>query len=328
MFDPIRSRRLSPADRDRSTPRLPWLCPARPSGQRRAFTLVELLVVIGIIAVLISLLLPTLKGARRAAEAVTCAANLRQIHAAMMAYARENGDYFHIAPNYGLWERPVGTLLGPDNGYAYWGVAYLRYLSTAAARIMPERSGTAVLPAGSDGEAVLDKARAIFRCKTATWMDPDGLGGSGAYSDPKQMATYGLNRQVISRYSSVLGRWVGRKVAGFKAPSETIVAQDAVEHVLDANGDLLTNHAASEITSGSNRGTLQWTVQFQNLTQWRVPGGASYAFPRAIYEFYRHNKNCNVLWLDGHVSTIAISQGRDVPVRFYSGQRENRIVQP
>lgn len=76
--------------------------------RHRAFTLVELLVVIGIIGLLIAILVPALNGARKRAADVKCRSNLRQIGQALLMYSNNNNGY--IIPSYHM----TGVTGGPD----------------------------------------------------------------------------------------------------------------------------------------------------------------------------------------------------------------------
>lgn len=73
--------------------------------RRKGFTLVELLVVIGIIALLISVLLPSLNKARSAAVRATCQSNMQQLGQLWHMYANDyKGAFPDAAQGYGTWE--------------------------------------------------------------------------------------------------------------------------------------------------------------------------------------------------------------------------------
>ena len=71
-------------------------------SRKKAFTLVELLVVIGIIAVLIGILLPTLSRARESARSIKCASNQRQLALAIKLFAQEHKGYMPAASDEAL----------------------------------------------------------------------------------------------------------------------------------------------------------------------------------------------------------------------------------
>ena len=94
----------------------------RSQNNRKAFTLVELLVVIVIIAILAGMLLPAVQAAREAGRRSSCANNLKQIGLAMLNF--ENA-YKGLPPRrYG----PTWTPAVANKGYCGWGAVILPYL--------------------------------------------------------------------------------------------------------------------------------------------------------------------------------------------------------
>lgn len=94
--------------------------------QRCAFTLVELLVVISIIALLISLLLPVLAAARQLAERVVCASNMRQCGLEMTEYSLSNRDCVPFGYTWGALavSNQIYTATGGVAGLTQLGFLY------------------------------------------------------------------------------------------------------------------------------------------------------------------------------------------------------------
>ncbi len=151
-------------------------------NKSQSFTLIELLIVITIIAVLASLLLPSLRTAREQAKRLSCVANLSQIGIAMFAYAGDNDTAIPV-PDY-----------RNNSNYNWAGILVGRSYLTA--------------PTGTSGWAPTKDA-SVFKC--ASGLDDYVLTSTDAaatsFSDPQtarpyQGRVYGTNKYVHSWYAA------------------------------------------------------------------------------------------------------------------------------
>lgn len=126
-------------------------CSHSGASLRSAFTLVELLVVIGIIALLVAILLPTLNKAREQGNWAACLSNMKQIGNALIFYANENHGYY---------PRPASGSNGamPDD-YIFWQTVPVPGRNPDDSALAPYLNAKG------------DKFLAIMRCPTDLFAD-------------------------------------------------------------------------------------------------------------------------------------------------------------
>src|SRR4051794_7476391 len=164
------------------------IAPPELNGSHRAgFTLVELLVVIGIIAILISFLMPSARRARQSAQSAQCMSNLRGWGQAVVMYTVENRGRYWID-----W----GNYPPPGSGVGTW----VRVLSSYYRNV----EGFRLCPVAVD--------------PTDSWGSPTFTGWGpipaslGSLLDPKDFGSYGINCWIndLPRSGPFIAGWRGR----------------------------------------------------------------------------------------------------------------------
>jgi general secretion pathway protein G len=130
---------------------------------RKAFTLVELLVVIGIIALLIAILMPALSKAKGQAQWAACMSNMRQLGQALLMYANENKQNLPRPASNGNGQFPDDFIIWRDAA------------DTQSPYPAPNKTDDTVLAKYLNAQG--DKLKTIFRCPTDVYDDRGAQAG-------------------------------------------------------------------------------------------------------------------------------------------------------
>lgn len=105
--------------------------------RRRGFTLIEVLAVVGVIAVLMAILFPSLVKLRESARRTACMSNLRQLTQAWTAYASDHDRELPMNTTNGNWVMPGAARDAVTSGKLY------RYVNDYRVYRCPQEEGTA-----------------------------------------------------------------------------------------------------------------------------------------------------------------------------------------
>jgi prepilin-type N-terminal cleavage/methylation domain-containing protein/prepilin-type processing-associated H-X9-DG protein len=252
----------------------------------RGFTLVELLVVIGIIALLISILLPSLATARRQARSLKCKAALREIGNAFAMYSAENQGYWPVAVH------EVGNVKFPTPIEMRWPDLIVKYV--ASAKDIVKFDDINKIRQNSVIWGCPEWAKALENDDT-TLSDKVRVGyGMNPY--PKYFEDGDVaNLANITKSATPRGRYL--KVVEWKKPTDRGLICDSVAHIIQT---------PATISSTSSQWQQYDPVAFSATAFYvdgsrHAPGNVSKA---RTYD----NPYMNMLFCDGHVAGVSVKE--------------------
>jgi prepilin-type N-terminal cleavage/methylation domain-containing protein/prepilin-type processing-associated H-X9-DG protein len=232
----------------------------------RGFTLIEMLVVIGILAVLIALLVPALRRAREQANSVTCQSNLRQIYNGFVLYAQEFDDR-----------------IPPTGNCATFGGGWFRYLG---------RRGYFGAPDYLINTPYARERWPVFRCPAEPGSAQTQ--GDGTWYDYRYVGTSYVMNWYVSQYNYDVNYPLGYKnvfrhglFAGPQInPADTRAPKNAADAPLVMDCQNLGDGAA-----------LLFFFDVDVAGQWPYIGSNT-----GYYYAFRHpGLRANFLYMDGHI---------------------------